>query len=154
MEKIWKNPYATQTEFDRYVDELHGVIVGRTKYSTRAKGKPMANRLGVEDSHTVDREEHMKQAAIIAKKMAKNLGLNEAIVYIGMLMHDAGHPFGAHEGEETLKAIGRILNAGYYHHNAKGVDIVLSEDIIEKFIDAIPQPKYNMVLRKKLEDEI
>ena len=67
----WKNPYATKTEFDRYPIELHGVIDGRTKYSTRAKGKPMANILGVGDSHTVDREEHMKQAAIIAKKIAK-----------------------------------------------------------------------------------
>lgn len=153
MEKNWENPYATRTAFDRFGDELHGVIDGRTKYSTRAKGKPMANRLGVEDSHTVDREEHMKQAAIIAKRIAKKLGLNEVIVYIGMLMHDAGHPFGAHEGEETLKAIGRILNSGYYHHNAKGVDVVLSEDIIQKFIEAIPDAKNNPELRKKLEEE-
>ena len=95
----------------------------------------------------------MKQAASIALDIAERLGLNETVVYIGMLMHDAGHSFGSHEGEETLKEIGKLLNAGYYHHNAKGVDIVLSEDIIEKFVDAIPGSKENMELRKKLEEE-
>lgn len=95
----------------------------------------------------------MKQAASIALDIAERLGLNETVVYIGMLMHDAGHSFGSHEGEETLKEIGKLLNAGYYHHNAKGVDIVLSEDIIGKFVDAIPGSKENMELRKKLEEE-
>ena len=95
----------------------------------------------------------MKQAAAIAQDIAERLGLNETVVYIGMLMHDAGHSFGSHEGEETLKEIGKLLNAGYYHHNAKGVDIVLSEDIIEKFIDVIPGSKENRQLREKLEEE-
>lgn len=96
----------------------------------------------------------MKQAAAIAKEIAERLGLNETVVYIGMLMHDAGHSFGSHEGEETLKEIGKLLHAGYYHHNAKGVDIVLSEDIINKFIDAIPGSKEDSNLRKKLEEEV
>lgn len=95
----------------------------------------------------------MKQAAAIAKAIAERLGLNETVVYIGMLMHDAGHSFGSHEGEETLREIGKLLNAGYYHHNAKGVDVVLSEDLIEKFIDVIPGNKENGQLREKLEEE-
>lgn len=151
--KEWKNPYAVKTAFDLHEEECKKVI-DETKFVKRAEIKPMAKIRDTEESHVSSRNTHMKQAADIAKIMAQKLGLNETVSYIGMLMHDAGHPFGAHEGEMTLHLIGILLNTGFFHHNAKGVDTVLSEDIINKFIKAIPEAKNNLELKKQLEDDV
>ncbi len=149
----WNNKDALVTSFDGYMNELKAVIDERAKYTRRAEGKPMATIEDPDNPHITNRGEHMRQAAIEALKIAKGLGLNETVIYIGMLMHDAGQPFGAHDGEKTMSIIGELLNTGFFHHNAKGVDVVLSEDIIQKFIDAVPDAKDNKELQKKLEDE-
>lgn len=154
---IWKNPYAVQTSFDGYEDELSSTIDRRAKFVRRATGKPMArvkNRKSTNDSHLVTRETHMRQAAKIAKIIAKRLGLNETVAYIGMLAHDAGHPFGAHEGEEALNEIGLLLNTGFFHHNAEGVEVVLSEGMIDKFVEAVPEARNNDTLRDKLKKDV
>ena len=104
MDKVWKNKYAVKTDFDNYEDRLVSVIDRRAKFVRRATGKPMARtkkQKATNDSHAVNRGTHMRQAAEIAKIIARELGLNETVAYIGMLAHDAGHPFGAHEGEKT-----------------------------------------------------
>lgn len=149
----WKHPYAVKTAFDNYETQCCGVINGRTKFSKRAEIKPMAKVRDSDDSHVHSREMHMTQAADIAKRLAERLGLNEVVAYIGMLMHDAGHPFGAHEGEQLLKIIGIMENAGFFHHNAKGVDVILSEDIINKMIKAIPEAQNDPELKAKLEND-
>ena len=157
MEKNWKNPYAVKTDFDNYEERLVSVIDRRAKFVRRATGKPMARvkkMKATNDSHVVTRETHMRQAAEIAKIIAKELGLNETVAYIGMLAHDAGHPFGAHEGEETLNEIGLLINTGFFHHNAEGVEVVLNEGMIDKFIKAIPEAKNNKELRDKLKEEV
>ena len=157
MEKKWKNPYAIKTEFDDYEERLVSVIDRRAKFVRRATGKPMARvkkMKATNDSHAVTRETHMRQAAEIAKIIAKELGLNETVAYIGMLAHDAGHPFGAHEGEETLNEIGILMNSGFFHHNAEGVEVVLSEGMIDKFVKAIPEAKNNKELSDKLKKEV
>lgn len=151
--KKWKNKDALVTAFDDNLIELESVINQRSKYTRRAEGKPMAAIEEPDNPHTTNRGEHMRQAASEAKKIAKGLGLNETVAYIGMLMHDAGQPFGAHDGEKAMNIIGEILNIGFYHHNAKGVDVVLSEDLIQKFVDAIPEAKDNVELQNKLKDE-
>lgn len=153
MSKIWNNKDALVTEFDEYAIELKSVIDERAKYTKRAEGKPMAAIEDPGNPHTTNRGEHMRQAASEAVKIAKGLGLNEVVVYIGMLMHDAGQPFGAHEGERVMNIIKELTNIGFYHHNAEGVDTVLSEDIIQKFVDAIPEAENNQELQDKLRDE-
>lgn len=157
MEKKWENPYAVKTGFDDYEIELVSVIDRRAKFVRRATGKPMARskkQKATNDSHAVSRGTHMRQAAEIAKIIAKELGLNETVAYIGMLAHDAGHPFGAHEGEETLNEIGLLLNTGFFHHNAEGVEVLLREGMIDKFIKAIPEAKNNPELKNKLKEEV
>ena len=153
-ERKWKNRDALVTVFDDYEEELEKTIIQRNKFMKRAISKPMAR---VEESrapHIENRGNHMFQTAPEAKKLARGLGLNETVAKIGMLMHDAGHPFGAHEGEQTMNIIGELLNTGYFHHNAKGIDVILSENLIEKFIDDIPEARDNQELRKKMKNDV
>lgn len=153
-ERKWKNRDALVTAFDNYEEELEKTIIQRNKFMKRAISKPMAR---VEESrapHIENRGNHMFQTAPEAKKLARGLGLNETVAKIGMLMHDAGHPFGAHEGEQTMNIIGELLNTGYFHHNAKGIDVILSENLIEKFIDDIPEARDNQELRKKMKNDV
>lgn len=156
----WKDQDAQNTAFDEldytsdiYIDIIIEVIEARNKYMKRAEFKPMATYRKDLDSHVTSRAQHMRQAAIIAKRIAHELGVNEAIAYIGMLLHDAGHAFFGHEGEHTMNEIGKLLNCGYFHHNAKGIDIIISERIIEKIIDAIPEAKSNPTLREQLKED-
>ena len=153
----WKNKYAIKTSFDELdidtseiTDIIRGTIESRNKYLKRAELKPMAKIRGDEDSHDTSRAAHMRQAAETAKQIAHRLGLNEIISYTGMLMHDAGHAFFGHEGEHTMNVAGKLLNTGYFHHNAKGIDVILSEGLVEKIINAIPEAKNN----KKLQEEL
>ena len=95
----------------------------------------------------------MEETALVAERIAKKLGLNETVAYIGMLMHDAGHTLGSHEGEQTMNIIGELENIGFFHHSAKGVDVVLSEGIIQSFVDKVPEAKQNKELEKRLKEE-
>ncbi len=110
----WKDQDAQNTAFDEldyssdiYIDLIIEVIEARNKYMKRAEFKPMATYREDGDSHVTSRAQHMRQAAIIAKRIAHELGVNEAIAYIGMLLHDAGHAFFGHEGEHTMTQTGK-----------------------------------------------
>lgn len=151
--KKWRNRDALVTAFDNYEEELEKTIIQRNKYMKRAISKPMARIEESRAPHIENRGNHMLQTAPEAKKLARGLGLNETVAKIGMLMHDAGHPFGAHEGEQTMNIIGELLNTGYFHHNAKGIDVILSENLIEKFIDGIPEARDNQELRKRMKND-
>ncbi len=142
----------TKLLWDNYISYLIFEILN-SNFKKRSGNKPMATPRGEIDSHLISREEHEELVANIAKMIAEELGLNANYLYIGMLMHDAGHPFSAHEGEVIFDTIGRIYNTGYFHHNAKGVEVILSEDICCKAIDRIQGIENNPDLRKKLEDE-
>ena len=142
----------TKLEWDNYMDYLLKAI-NKSKFNKRSEIKPMSTPKGAEESHLTSRANHQRLAAEISRQIAEKLGLNANYIYIGMLMHDAGHPFSAHEGEEIFNIIGRIYNTGYFHHNAKGVEVILSEDICTKAIDMIPEIEKKPELRKKLEEE-
>ena len=124
---------SIEIELNAILDE---VFDSRTNFVKRQARKGMADILQELDSHVVDRATHMKQASNVITILAERLGLNSLTARIGMRGHDAGHPFGSHEGEEVLNIIGEMLHAGFFHHNAKGVDVVLAENIIEKFASA------------------
>ena len=152
--KKWKNIDALTTAFDESLDKLIETIVERTTFLNRLKETSMAHGKESENVNSTDREGHVWQVAAEAKEIAKELGLNEVVVFVGMLMHDAGQPFFAHDGEKIVDGISQILYTGFYHHTAKGVDVVLREDVIKKFIDAVPEAENNKELREKMKNDV
>ncbi len=150
VEKKWKSKYATNLLFDTPAKKLDSYaeyiedIVNYAKWMARNSGKIMAYEPERDESHITLRSDHIRQAAKEAKKLAKGLGLNENLAYYGMLLHDSGHSFYAHEGEQMLKIIGELKHVGYYHHNATGVDVLLGENTLEKAV--------NEILREELAD--
>lgn len=142
----------TELEWDKYIDYLKEAI-NESKAMRRAEEKPMSTPKGAAEPHVTSRSVHSRMAADVAKRIANGLELNGEYIYTAMLMHDLGHPFSAHEGEEIFNTIGQRKNCGFFHHNAKGVEIVQAEGIMEKAIEKIPNIGNNPVLRKKLEEE-
>lgn len=142
----------TNLTWDNYIEYLVEAI-NESKFMRRAEIKPMSTPKAASESHVTSRATHLRMAADVAKRLAEGLDLNGDYIYAAMLMHDAGHPFSAHEGEEIFELIGQLNNCGFFHHNAKGVEVVRSEGIMRNAIDKIPNIKENPELRKKLEEE-
>lgn len=142
----------TNLVWDEYIDYLIDAI-NESKFMKRAEDKPMATPKTAEEVHVTTRAIHLRESADIAKRIAKGLGLNAEYIYAAMLGHDAGHPFSAHEGEEIFNHLGEIYNIQYFHHNAKGIGIFISEDICGKAISKIPNIENKPELKKQLEDE-
>lgn len=142
----------TNLVWDEYIDYLIDAI-NESKFMKRAEDKPMATPKTAEEVHVTTRAIHLRESADIAKRIAKGLGLNEQYIYAAMLGHDAGHPFSAHEGEEIFNQLGEIYNIQYFHHNAKGIGIFISEDICGKAISKIPNIENKPELKKQLEEE-
>ena len=142
----------TNLEWDNYMNYLIEAI-DESNFMKRAENKPMQTTKHDLEAHITSRATHSRAAADIAKRIAEQLGLNFNFIYAAMLMHDAGHPFSAHDGEEIFTGIGEEYNVDYYHHNAKGVEVVISEDICGKAINKIPNIENRPELRKKLEEE-
>lgn len=142
----------TNLVWDDYIDYLIDAING-SKFMKRAEDKPMSTPKTAEESHVTTRAIHLRESADIAKRLAKGLGLNEGYIQAAMLVHDAGHPFSAHEGEEIFNQLGEVYDTQYFHHNAKGIEIILSEDLCGKAISKIPNITNKPELRKQLEEE-
>ena len=142
----------TNLEWDKYIEYLIDAI-NSSKFMKRAENKPMSTPKADWESHISTRSMHLRESADIIKRLAKGLGLNEDFAYAAMLMHDAGHPFSAHEGEEIFTYIGELYDTQFFHHNAKGIEIILTEDICGKAIAKIPNIDAKPDLRKKLQDE-
>lgn len=139
-------------EWDNYVEYLIEAI-GESNFMKRSEDKGMQTSKNSLEAHITSRARHVTAAAEISKRIAEGLGLNANYIYAGMLMHDAGHPFTAHDGEELFTGIAEVDDVEYYHHNAKGVETIISENICEKAINKIPNIQNRPELRKKLEDE-
>lgn len=142
----------TVLAWDSYMQYLIEAI-DESNFMKRAEAKPMATPKGSLESHVTSRATHVVNAANIIRRLAKGLELNSKFAYAGMKMHDSGHPFSGHEGEVIFSDIGGLYNTQFFHHNAKGVEIVLSEDICEKAISKIPNIELNPKLRDKLREE-
>lgn len=142
----------TELTWDKYMDYLIETI-DESKFMRRAETKPTSTPKAASESHVTSRATHSKIAANIAKRLADGLDLNGEYIYAGMLMHDAGHPFSAHEGEEIFNKFGKRKNCGFFHHNAKGVEVIRAEGIRDKAISKIPNINENPELREQLETE-
>lgn len=146
------NMQRTNLKWDKYINYLIETI-DESKFMRRAEIKPMSTPKAASESHLTSRAVHSRIVADVAKRLAEGLELNGDYIYAAMLMHDSGHPFSAHEGEVIFDTLGRVYNCGFYHHNAKGVEIIRSEEIMKKSIDKIPNINENPDLRKELEKE-
>lgn len=142
----------TTLKWDDYTKYLMQAIE-ESNFMKRAEDKPMQTSPNSLEKHITSRAIHVKVAAEIAKEIAEGLGLNADYIYTGMLMHDAGHPFAAHDGEEIFTGIAELYNVEYYHHNAKGIETITSENICEKAINKIPNIERMPTLKKELEEE-
>ena len=142
----------TELTWDKYMDYLIETI-DESKFMRRAETKPMSTPKAASESHVTSRATHSKIAANVAKRLADALDLNGEYIYAGMLMHDAGHPFSAHEGEEIFSKIGKRKNCGFFHHNAKGIEVIRAEGIRDKAINKIPNINETPELREQLEKE-
>lgn len=142
----------TKLTWDNYMDYLIEAI-DESNFMKRSEYKPMMTAKHDLEAHVSSRASHVRSAANIAKRIAKSLGLNHRYIYASMLMHDAGHPFSAHDGEEIFQGIAELYNTEYFHHNAKGVEVVISENVCGKAISKIPNISERPELRKKLEEE-
>lgn len=152
MENNETSMKKTALVWDNYINYLIEAI-DESNFMKRSEIKPMATPKDDLESHLTSRSTHQRNAANIARRIARGLGLNEEYVYAGMLMHDAGHPFSAHEGEEMLTNIGELYNVQYFHHNAKGVEVIERENLCERAISKIPNIKDQPELRQVLRDE-
>ena len=142
----------TELTWDKSMDYLIETI-DESKFMRRAETKPMSTPKAASESHVTSRATHSKIAANIAKRLADGLDLNGEYIYAGMLMHDAGHPFSAHEGEEIFSKFGKRKNCGFFHHNAKGIEVIRAEGIRDKAINKIPNINETPELREQLEKE-
>lgn len=148
MEKILKK---TETAWDNenYSELLKSVIV-KSNSVNRTGDKPMAALSDKFDSHLSYRLVHELDAASVIKRLADGLGLNGELAYLGMMMHDVGHPFSAHDGEEIFTSIGKLYNCGYFHHNAKGVEVITAENILDTTLGMIEEREHKPELIEKL----
>jgi len=142
-ELLWNN------YFEYLKDEIE-----QSKLMKRAKDKPMFATGHEQEPHKTTRLEHSKMTANIAKRIAKPLNLNDIYIEIAMLLHDAGHPFDAHEGEEMFNGEAIINNCQYYHHNAEGLYVIEVEKIFRNAINRIPDIKNMPDVEKQLIAEI
>ncbi len=85
------------------------------------------------------RQTHEREVADISKIIANGLGLNADFAYLIGLVHDIGHTWNGHTGENILSAIGRLNNCGYIVHNAMGAYILERENIIDRAIEEVKQ---------------
>lgn len=142
----------TAWDNDNYMELLKSAII-KSNSVNRTGDKPMAALSDKFDSHLSYRLVHELDAALIIKRLADGLGLNGELAYVGMLMHDVGHPFSAHDGEEIFTNIGKYYNCGYFHHNAKGVEVIRAENILNNAMQMIPNIENRPEFRKKLESD-
>ena len=174
MAEYKRNKYALRTVYDEliddgYIDEeqfleyIKLIFLSRTNPLKRHSDKGMAEIVVKgETTHLATRRDHMEQTASLASIILKRIGLNRKYSSDGMLVHDIGHSFYSHEGEVFLNIAGILLNAGFFHHNAKGIDDALTEGFIEKIVEAaiksIDKEKRNEILNnpeimKRLNDD-
>ena len=148
----YPNLKHTNLAWDPYMKFLLKAI-NDSKYMKRAERKPMMTPREAGESHLTSRAAHLRAAADIAKRIADELELNSDLAYLGMLLHDAGHPFSAHDGEVIFTELNDIYNGQYFHHNAKGLEVIMKENILENALASIPNltPELEKDLREEFD---
>ncbi len=115
-----ETPHAFRTDFQRDRDRvLHSRAFRRLEFKTQVF-------LSGSGDHFRTRLTHTCEVAMIARTIARSLGLNEDLAETISLAHDLGHtPFG-HAGERALQKI--MSGNGGFDHNLQALRIV---DLLE-----------------------
>ena len=109
---------SLRTPFVRDRDRIvHSKAFRRLKDKTQVFVSP-------EGDHYRTRLTHTLEATLIARTVARALGLNEDLVEAIALGHDVGHPPFGHIGEAVLDACLRERGAGHFHHNEHSLRVV------------------------------
>lgn len=152
---VYISRYKKNLLLDKYASIITRVL-NETKASLRSQGKSMMTPRGREDAHITTRGKHQQQVADIAAQIAEALGLNVYLARLQAEHHDDGHTFNGHAGERVMNLIGQLNNCGYTVHNALSVDMLNSENVIEKIKNAIriEDPEVTEETLNEVENEI
>lgn len=139
----------TVTAWDSYWDIIEKVFQDASS-TYRASDKHMAPIPGKFDTHLTTRLLHQMATASIMGRLAERLGLNKDLAKNGMIGHDNGHPFSAHDGEEIFNAIAEIYNLCYFHHNENGVEVSEADELLKLALNMVPNIDEDEELKQNL----
>jgi dGTPase len=95
----------------------------------------------VDNDHVTHRALHVQLVSFYARSLAKQLGLQEALVEAISLGHDMGHPPFGHEGEGYLSTIAQSCGLGAFSHSNQTCRLVsiiepldLSFEVLDGFL--------------------
>jgi dGTPase len=114
-----RHPHRTEFERDRS-------RIVHCRAFRRLEAKTQVFLSGTGDHHRT-RLTHTMEVALVARTIARGLGLNEDLAESIALAHDLGHPPFGHAGEKTLN--GLMKSHGGFNHNAQSLRIV---EVIEQ----------------------
>lgn len=133
-------------------------ILNQTKVARRSSDKPMMTPksqtlLGKASSeaHLTTRGMHQEQVGDLSAEIAEYIGLNVKLARAGGKHHDDGHTNSGHTGERIATIIGRLRNCGYIVHNALSADMLISEGVIDKVLEAIEEKEIKLTPERKEE---
>jgi dGTPase len=107
-----------RTPFQRDRDRIvHSKAFRRLKHKTQVFISP-------EGDHYRTRLTHTLETCMIARTVARALGLNEDLTEAIALGHDLGHPPFGHIGESVLDACMRERYGGHFRHNEHSLRVV------------------------------
>ena len=132
------------------------LVVENAYFLRRAAQKGMHSEEKIDNSHIISREEHMRMVSEFSRQVASRLNLNAELLYVAMLMHDAGHPFSTHEGEGIISSYAQVMHVQFYHHNSKGLEVIEQEEILDNAIGILKMNHKELItpnVEKKLREE-
>lgn len=138
--RLYPEPESmTRTCFQRDVDRIaHSKAFRRLEYKTQVF-------VNYEGDHYRTRLTHTLEVALVARAMARSLGLNVDLVEAIAYAHDLGHtPFG-HAGEDVLNEL--TLDIGGFEHNRQSLRIV---ETLENFYPDFPGLNLSWEVREGL----
>ncbi|MEY5010995.1 MAG: hypothetical protein RLZZ253_2134 [Verrucomicrobiota bacterium] len=114
-----RHPHRTEFERDRS-------RIVHCRAFRRLEAKTQVFLSGTGDHHRT-RLTHTIEVALVARTIARGLGLNEDLAESIALAHDLGHPPFGHSGEKTLNQL--LREHGGFNHNSQSARIV---EVIEQ----------------------
>lgn len=153
-----KDDNRRELTIDEYMKKIN-TVMNQLKVIRRNSDKPMMTArtkiflsLGKKthsEAHLTTRGIHQEQVEKLAEEIAEDIGLNVGLAGTGARHHDDGHTSSGHAGERMAATIGILSNCGYIVHNALSADILISEGVIPKILQAIERKEGTLTEERK-----